>query len=75
MNYCELANETYIISFTDFQKAYDSIDKTSVISKRKELGLDKKTTNITILTDAYSEVKFMKELSEPFLIKNWSQAR
>ena len=50
---------------------YDSIDRTSHISILKELGLDNKTTSIikTTLAVTYSKVKFMGQVSEPFLIR------
>lgn len=71
MAYQKSRAKTYVISFIDFKKAYDSIDRESLLSVLEEMGLDKKTTNIikATLTNTFSKVKFMGELSEPFEIK------
>lgn len=71
MEYCKCQSRTYVITFIDFQKAYDSIDRSSLFLTLKELGLDNKTISIikATLTDTYSKVKFLGELSDPFLIE------
>ena len=64
------SNKNYVITFVDFKKAYDSIDRDSLIEILGELGLDKKTTNIIkeTLTETKSKVKFMGEQSKTFKI-------
>lgn len=61
----------YIVTFVDFQKAYDSIDRESLFYILEEFGLDGKTLNIIkeTLTNTPSKVRFMGELSEPFEIR------
>lgn len=51
--------------------ACDSIDRESVMPTLKELGLEYKTLNIikTTITNTYTKVKFMADLSDPFEIR------
>lgn len=71
MAYQKSRKKMYVITFIDFKKAYDSIDRESLLSVLEELGLDKKTTNIikATITNTFSKVKFMGELSDSFEIK------
>lgn len=71
MAYQNSRAKTYVVSFIDFKKAYDSIDRESLLSVLEEMGLDKKTTNIinATHTNTFSKVKFIGEISEPFEIK------
>lgn len=71
MAYQKSRAKSYVITFIDFQKAYDSIDRESLFSVLKEFNLDSKTTNLIkeTLSNTYSKVKFMGELSESFEIK------
>lgn len=66
-----IRNAPIICTFVDFKKAYDSIDRQSLFNILEELGLDSKTLRLIkeSLTDTVSKVKFMGEISEPFLIK------
>ncbi|KAI5726244.1 hypothetical protein M8J77_025735 [Diaphorina citri] len=52
-------------------KAYDCIDRETLINTLFELGLDRKTCNLinATLSDTTSKVKFRGELSEAFSIK------
>lgn len=63
-------NKNYVVTFVDFKKAYDSIDRESLFEILAEFGLDQKTINIIkeTLTETKSKVKFMGELSNEFNI-------
>lgn len=65
------ADKKVIMTFVDFKKAYDSIDRDTVIEVLKEFGVDDKTTTLIhqTLKNTRSQVKFLGELSEPFEIK------
>lgn len=71
MAYQKSRAKKYVITFIDFQKAYDSLDRETLLAILTELGLDGKTTNLIreTLTNTFSKVKFMGELSAPFEIK------
>ena len=61
----------YVAVFVDFRKAYDSVDRTTLFNILREMGTDNKTLQLIkeTLTNTYSKVKFMGEISEPFEIK------
>lgn len=65
-----IRNAPIICTFVDFQKAYDSVDRQSLFNVLEEQGLDPKTLRLIqqTLTGTISKVKFMGEISEPFLI-------
>jgi len=58
------------VTFVDFQKAYDSIDRETLFNTLKEFKIDRKTRLIIqeTLTGTTSKVKFMGEISDPFEI-------
>lgn len=60
-----------VITFVDFKKAYDSIDRQTLFNTLKEYGVDGKTLRLIqqTLTETTAKVKFMGEISEPFNIK------
>lgn len=60
-----------MVTFIDFKKAYDSIDRNTLIRILKDLGLDNKTRTIIrqTLTNTTSKVKFRGEISDAFEIK------
>lgn len=68
----KIRNLKYVVTFVDFKKAYDSIDRKTLINIITEFGLDNKTTEIikATLTNTTSKVKFMGELSKVFEIKS-----
>ena len=59
------------VTFVDFKKAYDSIDRDTLFQTLEEMKVDLKTLNLIreTLTNTISKVKFMGELSEPFDVK------
>lgn len=59
-----------IVTFVDFKKAYDSIDRQTLFDTLQEFGIDRKTRVIIqqTLTNTTSKIKFMGEISKPFLI-------
>lgn len=61
-----------VVTFVDFMKAYDSIDRETLFDTLKEFGIDKKTISIiqATLTNTTSKVKFMGEVSDPFEIRS-----
>ncbi|KAL1447407.1 hypothetical protein WDU94_005673, partial [Cyamophila willieti] len=71
ISYNTVRSSTFVITFVDFQKAYDCIDREILISTLVELGLDRKTCNLINITlmNTKSKVKFRGELSEAFSIK------
>ncbi|KAI5743682.1 hypothetical protein M8J77_021057 [Diaphorina citri] len=71
ISYNTVRSSPFVISFIDFQKAYDCIDRETLINTLFELGLDRKTCNLinATLGDTTSKVKFRGELSEAFSIK------
>lgn len=69
--YQKLRAKQYVVTFVDFQKAYDSIDRESLFKILEEFSLDKKTLSLIreTLTNTFSKVRFMGVLSKPFEIK------
>ena len=67
----KLANKWYVVTFVDFKKAYDSVDRPTIMRILQEMGLDQKTHNLIqkTLTNTRSRVKFRGTLSESFEIK------
>lgn len=59
-----------VVTFVDFRKAYDSIDRQTLFDTLEEYGVDRKTSSLIkqTLTDTTSKIKFMGEISEPFEI-------
>lgn len=55
-----------MMSFMDFIKAYDFIDRDTLMNVLKEFGIDNKST--TLIQQTMTNVKFL-ELSEPFEIQ------
>lgn len=68
--YRNLGASLYVITVTDFQKAYALVDRHSLFQTLTELLLDDKTTKLVkaTLTDT-SIVKFYGLLSKSFKIK------
>jgi Reverse transcriptase (RNA-dependent DNA polymerase) len=66
-----IRNAPIVCTFVDFKKAYDSVDRQALFNILEELGLDSKTLQLIkeTLTDTTSKVKFMGEISEPFIVK------
>ena len=58
------------MTFVDFKKAYDSIDRNTLIKVMEEFGIDDKSIKLIqqTLTNTRSQVKFLGEWSEPFEI-------
>lgn len=65
-----MRNLNTVVTFVDFKKAYDSIDRQTVFLTLEEVGIDKTTRKLVeqTLTDTTSKVKFLGEVSEPFRI-------
>uniref|UniRef100_A0A8D8RIQ9 Craniofacial development protein 2 n=2 Tax=Cacopsylla melanoneura TaxID=428564 RepID=A0A8D8RIQ9_9HEMI len=61
---------TYV-TFVDFKKAYDSVDRDTLLNTLEEFGVDTKTIALIkqTLTDTESKVKFSGILSKAFKIK------
>lgn len=59
------------VTFIDFQKAYDCVDRQTLFQILQEFGLDNKTREIiqATLTGTSSKVKFRSSISDPFQIK------
>lgn len=66
-----IRSKPIVCTFVDFKKAYDSIDRQSLFNILEERGLDTKTRKLIeqTLTDTKSKIKFIDEISEPFIIK------
>lgn len=60
-----------VVTFVDFKKAYDSIDRATLYKILEEFGIDRKTRAIIrqTLTGTISKVKFMGDISDPFDIQ------
>lgn len=71
MLYLKRRSKEFVITFVDFKKAYDSIDRTSLFNTLNEFNLDNKTANLikATLEHTYSKVKFRGEISRSFEIK------
>lgn len=71
LKYYNARPKNIFISFIDFQKAYDSVDRETIFDTLKEYQVDQKTINLIklTLTNTISKVKFLGEVSEPFQIK------
>ena len=65
-----LQSQPTICTFIDFKKAYDSIDRKSLFNILNERNLDPKTQRLIqqTLTNTTSKIKFMGDVSQPFLI-------
>lgn len=59
-----------VVTFVDFKKAYDSIDRQTLFRILREYKVDNKTRTLIeqTLTNTKSKVKFCGEISEPFSI-------
>lgn len=59
------------VTFVDFKKAYDSVDRLTLFNRLEELGVDRKTRSIIqeTLVGTTSKVKFMGEISDSFAIQ------
>lgn len=68
--YAKSRSKKFVVTFVDFQKAYDSINRETIRNTLFEFGLDQKIVNLTCKTleNTISKVKFRGELSEPFQI-------
>lgn len=66
----KLRNKKFVVTFVDFKKAYDSIDRNSLFKILEEFGFDNKTRAIIrqTLTNTTSKVKFRGEISDAFEI-------
>lgn len=66
-----LTSKPIVVSFIDFKKAFDSVDRETIDKIIREFGVKRKLANIIreTLTNTISKVKFMGELSQPFEIK------
>lgn len=58
------------VTFIDFKKAYDSVDRQTLFNTLEEFRIDRKTLTIVkdTLSGTISKVKFMGEASDPFEI-------
>lgn len=66
-----LQNKNTVVTFVDFKKAYDSLDRQTLFLTLKERGIDKNTRKLVeeTLMNTTSKVKFLGEVSESFKIK------
>ena len=71
INYRRIRGKPTTVVFVDFMKAYDSVDRRSLMNTLDEFGVDRKTTALIkqTLTDTMAKVRFQGELSEEFEIK------
>ena len=46
MSYLKKRSKDFVITFVDFRKAYDSINREALIKILREFSLDNKTTNL-----------------------------
>ncbi|KAI5743680.1 hypothetical protein M8J77_021036 [Diaphorina citri] len=71
ISYTTVRSNPLVVTFVDFQKAYNCIDRVTIINTLSEFGLDRKTCNLinATLVNTTSKVKFRGELSEAFSIK------
>lgn len=67
----KMAGKKFVVIFVDFKKAYDSVDRPTLIKILQELGLDQKTLNLIqqTLNNTTSRVKFRGTISKSFEIK------
>lgn len=66
-----LTSKPIIVSFIDFKKAFDCVDRETIDKVIREFGVKSKLANIIreTLTGTISKVKFMGEVSQSFEIK------
>lgn len=66
LNYKKLRAGCIVVTFVDFKKAYDSIDRTSPLNILEAIGVDEKLRSSIkeTLTDTRSKIKFRNEVSE-----------
>ncbi|KAI5746185.1 hypothetical protein M8J77_000906 [Diaphorina citri] len=71
IKYRRLRNKDIYVTFVDFKKAYDSIDRETLFNILEEYGADAKTVAIIkeSLQATKSKIKFMGDISNPFEIK------
>lgn len=71
INYRRICGKPTTVVFVDFMKAYDSVDRQSLVIILEELGVDRKTTALIkqTLTDTVANVRFQGELSAEFELK------
>ncbi|KAI5720012.1 hypothetical protein M8J77_000651 [Diaphorina citri] len=71
LKYRKIRGKDIVVTFVDFKKAYDSIDRETLFNTLEEFGADTKTVAIVkeSLRNTKSKVKFMGELSDPFEIR------
>lgn len=71
LSYLKLRSKKFVVTFVDFKKAYDSVDRTTLLQILQEFGLDNKTRAIIqqTLSNTTSKVKFRGEISHAFEIK------
>ena len=65
-----LNSKEIVVTFVDFKKAFDSVDRETVDKIIREFGVKSKLANLIreTLSDTVSKVKFMGEISQPFKI-------
>lgn len=71
ISYFRTRREHLYVTFIDFHKAYDSIDRLTLFKTLQEFGLDNKTREIvqSTLSETSSKVKFRSAISDPFPIR------
>ena len=71
VNYLSARNKKFFITFIDFKKAYDSIDRETLFKTLREYRIDETTITIIqeTLTNTTSKVKFQGEISRSFQVK------
>ena len=74
MSYLKKRPKDFVITFVDFRKASDSINREALIQILREFSLDNKTTNLIkkILTNTHSKVKFRGATSDNLKLKQES---
>ncbi|KAI5731310.1 hypothetical protein M8J77_008047 [Diaphorina citri] len=71
IRYRKVRSKDTFITFVDFKKAYDSIDRETLFNVLEEFGADEKTVTIIrqTLTNTESKVKFAGEVSRSFNVQ------
>lgn len=71
IKYRKMRAKNFFVTFVDFKKAYDSVDRKTLFNTLEEFGVDSKLIALIkqTLSDTRSKVKFRGEISQMFKIE------